>query len=106
PDFTETRLDVCGVCVSAGYLQNRAYPELTARTIRGALVAHQHRLAGRILADVIAGSTAINAANLDLNPGALAPLLDAIELQVWDMRYRNRLSPSRTLEAVFPLWVL
>lgn len=105
PDFTEVRLDVCGVCISAGYLQNRAYPELTGRTIRGALVAHQHRLASRILSDVIAGSDGVDAANLDPNPGAVAPLLDAIELQVWDMRYRHRMSPNRTLEAVFPLWV-
>lgn len=106
PEFTEMRLDVCGVCISAGYLQNRAYPELTARTVRGALVAHQHRLASRILADVIADSDAITIpAPSQGDGGATAPLLDAIELQVWDMRYRNRLSPNRTLEAVFPLWV-
>lgn len=105
PDFAEVRLDVCGVCISAGYLQNKAYPEMTERTISEALVAHQHRLASRILADVIAGSDATVAPSANINPGAVAPLLEAIELQVWDVRYRHRMSPSRTLEAVFPLWV-
>jgi hypothetical protein len=105
PDFTETRLDVCGICISAGYLQNRAYPELTQRTVRGALVAHQHRMAGRVLADVIAGSEEVGpiGAAYD-NPGAAAPILEAIELQVLDMRYKNRLGTGRVMEAVFPLW--
>jgi hypothetical protein len=104
PDFTETRLDVCGLCISAGYLQNRAYPELTQRTIRGALVAHQHRMAGRVLADVIAGSTEIDSANLDLNPGAVAPVLEALELQILDMRYRVRMGVNRSMEVIAPIW--
>src|SRR3546814_4743224 len=37
--------------------------------------------------------------------GATAPLLTSIELQVQHLRTVNRMDPSTTLEAVFPMWV-
>jgi hypothetical protein len=55
PDFTEERLQVTGLCITAGILQNRAYPEVTARTIRGALVGHQHRLAAQTITAIAPG---------------------------------------------------
>lgn len=103
PDFTDDRLDYDGLCVTAGLLQQRGYPEVIARTVRGALVAHDHRIAGRVLAAVIAGSTPV--AMPAGQVGATAPILTAIELQVEHYRTVHRLARGTTLEAVFPYWV-
>lgn len=102
PDFDEFRLDVAGLCITAGLLQQRAYPEMIARTLRGALIAHEHRMAGLILSEIEKGSTAVSYATAD---GVTANLLAAIELQVQHMRYYHRLPQTTSLEAVFPFWV-
>lgn len=100
--FTDTRLDVDGLCITAGLLMSRGYPELIARTVRGALVAHEHRLNARMIAKLATGSTAIN---MGAQAGAVAPILDSIEKQVEHYRYTHRLSRGTSLEAVFPFWV-
>lgn len=102
-DFEEVRLSAAGLHVQANLLQQRGYPELVARTIRGALVAHEHKMSERIIASMERQSTAVS---MDAGQiGAAAPILTAIELQVEHYRYAQRLSRSTTLEAVFPYWV-
>ena len=103
PPFSEARLNLAGVCISAGILQSRGYPEVLARTVRGALVAHDHRLSGEIIASLVAGSTAVAMTTAQI--GSAAPLLDAIELQTEHFRYVNRLARNVALEAVFPYWI-
>ena len=103
PDFAEERLSVTGLCITAGILQNRAYPEVTARTIRGALVGHQHRLAGQTITAIGDGSDAVTMPAGQV--GAIAPLLTAIELQATHYRYVHRMADTATLEAIFPRWV-
>lgn len=102
PDFTEVRLDVDGLCIQAGLLQSRGYPEVIARTVRGALVAHEHRMNAKLIAKMVAGSTAVS---MGTQAGAIAPILDSIEKQTEHYRYTHRLSRGTTLEAVFPFWV-
>lgn len=102
-DFEEVRLSAAGLHIQAGLLQQRGYPELVARTIRGALVAHEHKMSERIIASMERQSTAVS---MDAGQiGAASPILTAIELQVEHYRYAQRLSRSTTLEAVFPYWV-
>ena len=103
PEFDEERLDVCGLCLTAGLLQARGYPEVIARVLRGALIGHDHRLNANVIAKMVAGSTAVIMPSPQV--GATAPLLTAIELQVEHLRTVNRMSRSATLEAVFPMWV-
>ena len=103
PDFDDYRLGIEGLCLIAGLLQQRGYPELIARTIRGALVAHDHRVNGRLIAQMVAGSTAVSLAANQV--GTAAPVLTAIELQVEHYRAVRRMSRETTLEAVFPFWV-
>ena len=103
PSFTDYRLHTAGVCISAGLLQQRGYPEVIARTVRGAVVAHNHRVSGQVVAAMVTGSTAVTMTAATI--GTTAPLLKAIELQVEHYRYVNRLSRNTTLEAVFPFWV-
>lgn len=102
-EFEEVRLSAAGIHVQANLLQQRGYPELVARTLRGALVAHEHKMSERIIAAMERQSTAVS---MDAGQiGAAAPILTAIELQVEHYRYAQRLSRSTTLEAVFPYWV-
>ncbi|QGZ16708.1 major capsid hexamer protein [Microbacterium phage Dewdrop] len=103
PPFVEYRLGIEGLCLTAGLLQQRGYPEVIARTIRGALVAHDHRVNGRMIAAMVAGSTAVSMAANQV--GTIAPILTAIELQVEHYRAVRRMSRGTTLEAVFPFWV-
>ena len=102
-EFEEVRLSAAGIHVQANLLQQRGYPELVARTIRGALVAHEHKMSERIIASMEKQSTAVSMDSGQI--GAAAPILTAIELQVEHYRYAQRLSRSTTLEAVFPYWV-
>ena len=102
-DFEEVRLSAAGLHIQAGLLQQRGYPELVARTIRGALVAHEHKMSESIIASMERQSTPVS---MDAGQiGAASPILTAIELQVEHYRYAQRLSRSTTLEAVFPYWV-
>lgn len=105
PPFSEERAGVEGLCITAGILQNKAYPELTARVIRGALAAHAHRISAKTIARMVALSTAVPTL---VNPGGGvgAPVLNAIELAVEDIRYRHRMARGTVLEAVFPAWLL
>lgn len=103
PEFTDQRLGLCGVCITAGLLQSRGYPELISRVLRGALVAHDHRVSANFITAMVAGSTAIVMPTTQV--GATAPVLASIELQVEHMRYSNRLGRNATIEAVFPYWV-
>ena len=102
-EFEDVRLSAAGIHVQANLLQQRGYPELVARTIRGALVAHEHKMSERIIASMERQSTAVSMDSGQI--GAAAPILTAIELQVEHYRYAQRLSRSTTLEAVFPYWV-
>ena len=102
-EFEEVRLSAAGMHIQANLLQQRGYPELVARTLRGALVAHEHKMSERIIAAMEAQSTTVSLDSGQI--GAAAPILTAIELQTEHYRYAQRLSRSTTLEAVFPYWV-
>lgn len=113
PDFLEERMGLCGVCLTAGLLQARGYPEMIARTMRGSLIAHEHRMNANVIQQMIAGgtattghdgSTAITMPSVQV--GATAPLLTAIELQAEHMKHQHRMLRNTTLEAVFPYWVM
>lgn len=104
PPFEEYRLDVDGLCITAGILQSRGYPEVQGRTIRGALVAHDHLMNGKMIAQMAAGSTQITLPATQA--GTAAPVLTAIELQVEHYKASRRMSRNTTLEAVFPYWIL
>jgi hypothetical protein len=103
PDFEEKRLNLSGLIISAGLLQQRGYPEVIARTTRGALVAHDHKMSVNVITALVAGSTAVTMTAAQV--GATAPLLDSIEKQVEHYRYSLRLSRNTTLEAILPYWV-
>lgn len=102
-EWEEFRLGVDGLCIVAGLLMQKGYPELIARTIRGVLVAHDHIQSGRYIKRLVDGSDPVT---MPTPPGgAIAPLLEAIELQVEHMRSIRRIPRNVTFEAKFPMWV-
>ena len=103
PPFQEKRLGPIGLCIKAGLLQQRGYPEVVARTVRGSLIAHDHRYSAASITAVIAGSTTVTMTPAQI--GAVAPMLDSIEKQVEHYRYTFRMKRDTTLEAVFPYWI-
>lgn len=103
PTFVEARLQLAGLCINAGLLQQRGYPEVIARTVRGALIAHDHKMSARKIAAIVTGSTAVTMTVGTV--GTAAPLLTAIEMQVEHYLYLRRMARATTLEAVFPFWV-
>lgn len=103
PEWDEIRLGVDGLCITAGLLQRRGYPEYLQFIVQNALVAHDHRLNAAMIAQMESGSDEVTMPSGQA--GTTAPLLTSIELQVEHYRYSHRLSRGTSLEAVFPFWV-
>lgn len=117
PTFTDTRLDADGLAIQADLLQLRGYPELIARFVRGAMVAHNHKINQFMLNSLVTGSTALSLPSnvASHTPGlgttwysdhsVLSTLLGALEMAIVDYKYRQRMQQAATLEVVLPYWV-
>jgi hypothetical protein len=103
PDWTEDRLEAEGICVVAGNLADRAFPEMTRRFLDLVLAAHFHRMNQRRIATLEAGSTQLA---VDETFGTLSALLAAAELHAWDTRDKYRMDDNAPLEVVLPSWVI
>ena len=102
PDFTDYRLVAEGLCITAGNLTDRAFPELTRRFVALAINSHLHRLSAAMIADISGSATGVTMTAYPTS--AAGSILNAIDLQVEDYRSQYRMSVSAILEAVFPLW--
>ncbi|MEV5930925.1 major capsid protein [Streptomyces cellulosae] len=101
PDPVEMRCDAVGVCLEAGILTQRHFPELINWYLRNALVAHEIRLRSVLFAQALATATPVT---LTATFGALAPVFAAVALQSADMIERHSFCDSISLEVVFPWW--
>lgn len=118
PSFTDTRLEADGLAIQADLLQLRGYPELIARFVRGAMVAHTHKINMFMINALVSGSTALSLpSNVSSHtPGAgttwytdhsvTSTLLSALDMAIQDYKYRQRMALNSTLEIVLPYWVL
>jgi hypothetical protein len=109
PSFVDTRLGVTGLCLTGNILANRGYPEFTATFVRGALAASAHQINREQIADVVAGSTAVNLtafAPWATDGSTVSQVLSAVEMAIVDIKYRLRMQRSATLEVIMPFWVL
>jgi hypothetical protein len=115
PSFTEKRLEVEGVCVTGAFLQDRGYPEMVARFVRGALKAHARKMNIFKINQLVAGSTLFdytNVANLPITTSEFKDLsvvnriLGILDIQAVDYRYKYRMDPEATLEVVLPQWLI
>lgn len=103
PDFTDHRLQAQGLCVTAGNLTDRAYPELTNRYIDLVMAAHAHRINMLTIAKMVAGSTAFPITHYP-NGGATA-VLGGLEFVIQSMRDEYFMAESQTLEVKAPRWL-
>lgn len=101
PDPVEVRCDAVGVCLEAGILTQRHFPELVAWYLRNAMVAHEIRIRQVLFAQALASATPVV---LPVTMGALSAVYAAIALQAADMIERHSLCESTALEVVFPWW--
>jgi len=107
PGFTDVRLGVDYLCLTAGLLQQRGYPEVVQWFAEQAMNALPHKINQGAIAAIVAASGAATIVPADPSgDDAIAALLSAVELAIMDARYRNRMGVASTLEIVLPLWVL
>lgn len=110
PPFTEKRLVNLGLCITGGILQRRGYPELVARFIRGAMIAHLHRINAFVIAQIAAGSTLVDFDPVPVgtlvNDTTSSGVLAALAMVALDIRSRNRMDPQANIEVVAPTWVI
>ena len=102
-DFVDTRAEVVGLGIISGVLNDDAYPELTERVVRGALAAHNHRYNAATIKKMVAQANVTVTANVGAS--AATSLLNTVELQIIDYRYRYRANESLLLEVLAPIWV-
>jgi hypothetical protein len=107
PPFVEVRLDVAYICITGALLQRRGYPEAVTRFSQGAMVALAHKVNESVIARIVAGSGAAVVISADASgDDAASALLSAVELAIEDMKYRNRMGRTATIEIVLPAWVI
>lgn len=107
PDFVDVRLDVAYICLTGALLQRRGYPEAVTRFSQGAMIALDHKVNESVIARLAAQSVNAGAiAPVANNDDSVSSLLSAVELAIEDIKYRNRMGRSATIEIVLPAWVI
>ncbi|MFF5668806.1 major capsid protein [Streptomyces hygroscopicus] len=101
PDPVEVRCDAIGVCLEAGILTQRHFPELVSWYLRNSMVAHEIRIRQVLFQQALASATPVTMAPTF---GALSAIYAAVGLQAADMIERHSLCDSIALEVVFPWW--
>lgn len=107
PDFEDVRLDVAYVCLTAGLLQRRTYPEVVELFSQQAMKALAHKINASVISRIVAASGAAVVVPADASgDDAAAGVLGAVALAVQDIKYRERMSRASTLEVVLPYWAI
>ncbi|PWI06523.1 cell wall protein [Streptomyces sp. NWU339] len=101
PDPVEVRCDAIGVCLEAGILTQRHFPELISWYLQNAMVAHEIRIRQHLFTQALATATPVT---MPQTMGALSAVFAAVALQAADMIERHSLCETTALEVVFPWW--
>lgn len=102
PDWDECRLGAHGICVTAGNLMDRAYPENVRRYLNQVFIAHERNENLRKIAVLTGGS---DTATFATSFAAASSLINAVLLQAAVYRDQYRMCDGAMLEAIFPLWI-
>lgn len=97
----EVRCDAVGICVRAGILTQRHFPELVANALNLTMVAQEIRVRQTLLNQLAATATAVTMA---AGFGTLSAVYNAVALQASDLIERLSLCDGIALEVVFPWW--
>ncbi|MBF6277061.1 major capsid protein [Nocardia nova] len=104
-EFEEIRAEAIGLCVTAGILQRRGYPELIARFMAETMKAHAIKLSLWTIQDMVTGSNAITipaAAGI----GGAGAILNGLALRATLIRQKERIAHNAPIEGVAPTWLL
>ena len=107
PSPIDVRAQANGVCLSAGILTQRFFPELIDWYVRNSMVAHEIRLKTSMYDQARAGiiaATPTRAITVRASFAAFSAVYEAVALQAADMIERYNLCDSTQLEVVFPWW--
>lgn len=103
PEPVEVRCDAVGVCLQAGILTQRHFPELVNWYLRNTMVALEIRIRQALLQQLLA-SPMTTQVTIAPSFGALSAVYAAVALQAADMIERYSLCERISLEVVFPWW--
>ncbi len=101
PTPLEVRAEAQGVCLQAGILTERFFPELIDWYVRNSMVAHEIRLKSSMYERARTASTAVTTT---VSFAAFSAVYGAVALQAADMIERYNLCEGTELEVVFPWW--
>ncbi|WP_371095053.1 major capsid protein [Streptomyces sanglieri] len=101
PDPVEVRCRAIGVCIEAGILTQRHFPELVSWYLRNSMVAHEIRIKQELFQDALNSATTVT---MPETFGAVSSVFEAVALQAADVIERHSLCESTALEVVFPWW--
>lgn len=107
PEFTDVRLDLAYVCLTGSLLQRRTYPEVVELFSSQAMAALAHKVNAAVISRIVTASGAAVVIPADASgDDAASGILGAVDLAIEDIKYRERMSRSRTVEIVMPYWGL
>ncbi|MFC8332736.1 major capsid protein [Streptomyces olivaceus] len=101
PDPVEVRCDAVGVCLEAGILTQRHFPELVSWYLRNTMVAQEIRVKQVLFQQALNAATAVT---IPASMAAISAVYGAVALNAADMIERHSLCESTALEVVFPYW--
>ncbi|WP_030236783.1 major capsid protein [Streptomyces sp. NRRL S-350] len=101
PQPLEVRCEAVGICLEAGILTQRHFPELVAWYLRNQMVAHEIRIKQELFEQAVATATSVA---LTATMGTVSALHGAVALTAADMIERHSLCEGTALEVVFPWW--
>lgn len=108
PTFENRRLDVLALCIRVSLLQAAGYPELVDTWVDGLMEANAQEMNRIIIADMIAragAATTVTPVDPD-GDSFTSALLAAVELAAVDIRYREGMPLTATVEILLPAWVV
>lgn len=101
PEPEEIRCDAVGVCLEAGILTQRHFPELIDHYRNQVMVAHEMHIRQVLFEQAKAAATPVV---MPETFGALPAIFEAIALQAADITERHSLCETINIEVVLPWW--
>ena len=107
PTFTQARLEIDGVCFKQDIVQNSVWPEVTRWIMSRVMVAHEHKINQRLLAQMETGSTAVTLPlGTDVDGDATTTgLVGALAMIATHYRLQLRMGTEATIEGKAPAWL-
>ena len=104
-ELDEERLECYGFCLTAGNLTDDAWPEATQHTLQLLMSAHAHAMNARLIALMLANSSATVTIGGTVTDSAAPRIYNAVGMAATDYRARYGMCTTDVLEVVLPYWV-